>query len=390
MVARKVSILGSTGSVGQNMLRLIEEGHEVDILALTAQENVHLLIEQAKKFSPEIIAIGDGVHMPLLKEALGDRKIKILSGREGICEAAGAGADLVLAAIVGTAGLAPTLAAIQAGSSIALANKECLVSAGDLFLRQAKRHNANIIPVDSEHNAIFQLLGDRPLTEIKEVVLTASGGPFRELSIEQMAKVTPEMALNHPIWSMGRKICIDSATLMNKGLELIEGYHLFPLQFGQFQVVIHPQSFIHALIHFCDGTSMAHLGPPDMCTPLAHALGYPARIAREEKPFSLTEMADLQFYPLDTKRFPAVSVALHALQNAGHAPTLLNAANEVAVYAFLDGKIKFLDIVPLVEKVIEKGMMKREAGKTPETLEQVLEIDKEARINAELLIKQNK
>jgi len=379
---RSVSLLGSTGSIGCNTLDLIGRNEEAyDVIALTARSNVALLVEQAKRFRPRMVAIADPAQYGPLKEALNGSNILVAAGPEGLIEAAEQDADWVMAGIVGSAGLWPTLAAVRRGATVALANKECLVCAGDLFTREVARTGATLLPVDSEHNAIFQVFDfDRP-DFVDKIILTASGGPFRQMPLEQMAAVTPEQAVRHPNWAMGAKISVDSATLMNKGLEAIEAYHLFPIEKDQIDVLIHPQSVVHSLVSYNDGSVLAQLGAADMRTPIAYTLAWPERIETPVERLNLAEIGRLDFETPDLSRFPALRLAREALQTGGAAPTILNAANEVAVEGFLQHKVGFLDIPRIVETVLER--MDASALHCWDDLEQV---DHDARVLASSLM----
>jgi 1-deoxy-D-xylulose-5-phosphate reductoisomerase len=352
--ARRVTILGSTGSVGQNTVDLLlrhPQGFEVE--ALTANRNPHRLAEQAQALRARFAAIADPVHYPALKEALSGSGIEAACGVEALAEAALRPAEWVMAGIVGAAGLAPTLAAIRRGAIVALANKEVLVCAGTLVMEEVARCGATLLPVDSEHNAIWQCFDLDRVDTIERIILTASGGPFREREFEDMRKVTPEQAVAHPNWSMGAKISVDSATMMNKGLELIEAHHLFRLALEQVEIVVHPQSIVHGAVVYRDGSVLAQLGSPDMRTPIAYALAWPSRIETPAKRLDLAAIGRLTFEPPDERRFPALRVAREALMRGGGCPTVLNAANETAVHAFLDRRIGFLDIVETVERTLE-------------------------------------
>ncbi len=352
--ARRVTILGSTGSVGQNTVDLLlrnPEGFEVE--ALTANRNPHRLAEQARALRARFAAIADPAHYPALKEALSGSGIETACGTGALAEAALRPADWVMAGIVGAAGLAPTLAAIRRGAIVALANKEVLVCAGTLVMQEVARCGATLLPVDSEHNAIWQCFDLDRADTIERIILTASGGPFREREFEDMRMVTPEEAVAHPNWSMGAKISVDSATMMNKGLELIEAHHLFRLSLEQVEIVVHPQSIVHGAVVYRDGSVLAQLGSPDMRTPIAYALAWPDRIETPAKRLDLAAIGRLTFEPPDERRFPALRVAREALMQGGGCPTVLNAANETAVHAFLDGRIGFLDIVETVERTLE-------------------------------------
>lgn len=393
---KSVSILGSTGTIGQNTLKCIEMHPEkFSVKALVAGDNVELLASQAKGFNPELAVIANPALYSELKNLLNGTKIETACGEEAVIAAAKLTADITMSAIVGAAGLKPTLAAIENGRIIALANKESLVCAGELMQQAVEKHGATIIPVDSEHNAIFQLLQcHRPhqtslsphpnplprgegITGVANVTITASGGPFRMFTLEEMQNVTVDQAIRHPNWNMGAKISVDSATMMNKGLELIEAYYLFPLKLEQLHILVHPQSIVHALIEMVDGSVLAQMSLPDMCTPIAGALAYPDRIAAPVQKLRLEEIGNLSFEAPDIDRFPSIQLARDALKCGGTAPTILNAANEMAVDSFLKGRIGFLDIA----KIVEKTMNILYSGRL-ETIDDVLECDKFARRHA--------
>ena len=376
---RRISILGATGSIGTNTLAVVAEHPEdFEIEAVTAFGNAESLARLAKKVGAKIAVISDRTSYNVLKDALEGTGIEAAAGLAAIEEAAARPVDVVVAGIVGAAGLSPTLAAIRAGSRIALANKECLVCAGDLFVAEAKRANVEILPVDSEHNAIFQALGSNRIEDVDRIILTASGGPFRDWTREAMMGASPEEALKHPNWSMGPKISIDSATLMNKGLELIEAYYLFGIDPKRIEVVIHPQSIVHGLVAYRDGTMIATLSAPDMRMPIAHCLAWPARGRDTTLGLDLTKVGRLTFERPDLDRFPALRIAREALAAGGWATNILNAANEIAVAAFLAGTIGFPEIARLVEETLGEA---RGAGldKTPTTIKEVLALDKEGR-----------
>lgn len=379
-VPRRISVLGATGSVGCSTLDLIERDRAAyEIVALSAHANVDALIEQALRLRPEVAVIArEDLYEPL-REGLAGTGIEAAAGEAALIEAAGRPADWVMAAIVGAAGLHPTLAAVEQGAHVALANKECLVCAGEFFLQAVARSGARLLPVDSEHNAIFQVLEAEALDRVDKIVLTASGGPFRTASLEEMRRATPAQAVAHPQWDMGAKISVDSATMMNKGLELIEAYHLFPVGEARIDILVHPQSIIHSMVAYADGSVLAQLGTPDMRIPIANTLAWPARMQTPAARLDLAQIGKLTFEAPDLKRFPALTLARNALQSGGAAPTILNAANEVAVAAFLAGKLGFLDIVQLVERLMDDlagGMA------APDTLEGVMEIDRFVRQKA--------
>jgi 1-deoxy-D-xylulose-5-phosphate reductoisomerase len=384
VLRRRVTVLGSTGSVGTATLDVIRDargryGDDVFPLeALTAQRNVRLLAEQARAFRPRLAVVSDPAAGPALREALAGTGIETASGDEAILAAAQRPSELVMAAIVGAAGLAPTLAAVERGCIVALANKECIVAAGAVFRDAVKHSRSVLIPVDSEHNAAFQLLDFRHHEAIEKATLTASGGPFRTWSVERMMSATPEQAVSHPNWSMGAKISVDSATLMNKGLELIEAHLLFGLPPAALDVVIHPQSIVHCLVAYTDGSVLAHLSAPDMRTPIAHALGSPRRLASPARRLDFTDLMQLTFEKPDLSRFPCLGLARTCLNMGGAAPTILNAANEVAVEQFLARRLSFLGIARTVEQTLE-NLSGHLRGSAPARLEEVLALDQAAR-----------
>jgi 1-deoxy-D-xylulose-5-phosphate reductoisomerase len=372
---RSITVLGATGSIGRSTLALVAERPELyRIEALTAHRNAAVLAALARRHRARLAVVADPAAYRELADALAGSGIEAAAGEPSLVEAAARPAEWVMAGIVGMAGLAPTLAALERGAIVAIANKEPLVSAGPLVLETARRSGAVLLPVDSEHNAIFQALADNPLAAVERLVLTASGGPFRTWSLERMARATPEQAVAHPTWSMGAKISVDSATLMNKGLEIIEAQRLFGVREEKIEVVIHPQSIVHGLVAFEDGSCLAQLGAPDMRIPIAHALGWPGRLATGAPRLDLVAVGRLDFEPPDFSRFPALELARCALRRGGAAPTILNAANEVAVAAFLARRIGFLDIVRTVASVLE-SLPDAPVG----SLEAVLACDREAR-----------
>ncbi len=355
VLPRTLTLLGSTGSIGLSTLDLVARNPDAyDVVALTAHSNVALLAEQARRFRPRVVAIADAAKYQELKAALSGTNVAVLAGPQGLIEAASVASDWVMAGIVGSAGLWPTLAAVRRGATVALANKECLVCAGELFTRDVAKSGATLLPVDSEHNAIFQVFDFEHAERVEKIILTASGGPFRTFTREQMARVTPAQAVKHPNWSMGAKISVDSATLMNKGLEAIEAYHLFPVGVEQIEVLVHPQSVIHSMVQYVDGSVLAQLGSPDMRTPIAHALAWPDRMSTPVNRLDLGQVGRLDFEAPDYGRFPALRLAREALQCGGAAPTILNAANEVAVEGFLQERAAFLEIPKIVEKVLDR------------------------------------
>jgi len=379
---KRVTILGSTGSIGANTVELIVENPEAYVVeALTAKTNVLLLAEQARKLNARLAVIGDSDLYGDLKVALAGSGIEVAAGKAALVDAATRPSDWVMAAIVGAAGLAPTLAAIRRGCTVGLANKECLVCAGDVMVEEVQKSGATLLPVDSEHNAIFQVFDMDQSAAVEKITLTASGGPFREMNYQSMAKVTPEQAVAHPNWDMGAKISVDSATMMNKGLELIEAYYLFPVEKDQIDILVHPQSIIHSMVSYIDGSVLAQLGAPDMRTPIAHTLGWPERISAPSPRLDLGAIGELTFEAPDLKRFPALQLARQSLQSGGSTPTILNAANEVAVAGFLGGKIDFLNISRVVEKTLEHLAAPELRG-----LEDVFEVDAAARRHAAELV----
>jgi 1-deoxy-D-xylulose-5-phosphate reductoisomerase len=381
---KRVAVFGSTGSVGRQALEVIESNPSLfSAEILTAQQNDELLVKQAIQFQPDLVVIGDKSKYGAVKEALSAHPIKVFAGEEALSEVASMDHyDIMLAGIVGFAGLMPTLRAIENGKTIALANKETLVVAGDIVMRRAVEYRAPVIPVDSEHSAIFQCLLGETRSRIEKVILTASGGPFLGRKPNFLVNVKRDHALQHPNWNMGAKISIDSATLMNKGLEMIEAKWLFNLKPGQVQVVIHPQSIIHSMVQFEDGSIKAQMGLPDMKLPIQYALGFPQRIANSFPRYQFTKPDKLSFEDPDTRTFRNLQLAIDALMKGGNAPCILNAANEIAVYAFLKNRIGFLDMTDLIEKTLEK-LPFIEAP----TLEDYFDSDGEARNFAASLIK---
>ena len=372
---RTVTILGATGSVGRSTLDLIERNRDsYRVLALTAHRDVAGLAEAARRVGAERAVIADASLLASLREALQGSAVTAAAGERAVLDAASAGADWTMASIVGSAGLEPTMAALRGGRTVALANKESLVSAGALMTEAAKASGATLLPVDSEHNAVFQCFDAARPGAVSRIILTASGGPFRTNSLDEMRGMTPAQAVAHPNWSMGAKISVDSATLMNKGLELIEAFHLFPLGPDAFDVVIHPQSVIHSLVEYVDGSVLAQLGAPDMRIPIAHTLAWPERMATPCERLDLVKIGALTFEEPDLERFPALGLAKAVLREGGAAPAVLNAANEIAVAAFLEGSIGFLDIASISTETLRCC-----TPQPPGTVEEVLEIDREAR-----------
>ncbi|MET0545529.1 MAG: 1-deoxy-D-xylulose-5-phosphate reductoisomerase [Caulobacterales bacterium] len=378
---RRVTILGSTGSIGRSTVAVLTEAPDFEfaVEALVGGDNVGLLIEQARALRPSVAVIASEKHLDALRTGLAGTGIQAQAGHSAVIDAAARPSDWVMSAITGAAGLKPTLAAVARGAKVALANKECLVCAGSLFMDAARTHGATLLPVDSEHNAIFQVLG-RP-QDVEKLILTASGGPFRTHSLESMRKASAAEALDHPNWAMGQKISIDSATMMNKGLELIEAAYLFGVPEERIEIVVHPQSIVHSLVSYRDGSVLAQLGAPDMRIPIAHALAWPDRIQTTAPRLDLAAIGNLSFEAPDLTRFPALEVARGAMKMGQGAPTALNAANEVAVRAFLDGQIAFLDIAALVTETLEAlvahGLIA--AGAEPRTFEDVHTLDETAR-----------
>ena len=377
--ARSVTVLGATGSIGASTIDLIKRGRgRFRVEALCANRNAVELARLARELGARYAAIADANAYRELKDALAGSGIEIGGGPAALIEAAERPAELVVAAITGAVGLKPTLAAVVRGATIALANKECLVCAGGLFMRAAAAARANVLPVDSEHNAVFQALTAGQREDVKRVILTASGGPFRTWSREAMRTATPQQALQHPNWSMGPKISIDSATLMNKGLELIEAHHLFALKSTELDVLVHPQSIVHGMVEFRDGSVVAQLGAPDMRIPIAHCLAWPERIDGPAPRLDLAQVANLTFEQPDLVRFPALAIARRALEAGGAAPTVLNAANEVAVEAFVAGQLGFRAITALVDACLDaagrRGLMNE-----PQDADEALAVDHIAR-----------
>ncbi|THD58478.1 1-deoxy-D-xylulose-5-phosphate reductoisomerase [Phenylobacterium sp.] len=352
---RKISVLGSTGSVGVSTLDVLEQAKaEVEVVALVAGRNVDRLAEQALRWRPQITVIQDETLLPGLRERLAGSGLATAAGVQAVTHAAAMEAHWVMSAIVGFAGLAPTLAAARTGTIVALANKESLICAGPQLLRTAKQAGGTVIPVDSEHSAIFQVLDPQNAHHVARLILTASGGPFRGWTREQMGRATREQALNHPNWSMGAKITIDSATMMNKGLEVIEAAYLFAMPPERIDVVIHPQSIVHSLVEYADGSTLAQLGPPDMRAPIACAYAWPDRLPWPAEKLDLARVSPLTFENPDPERFPALRIAKAALAEGGAAPAAMNAADEIAVAAFLGGRIGFLDIAEVVEETLSR------------------------------------
>jgi 1-deoxy-D-xylulose-5-phosphate reductoisomerase len=381
-MTRRLALFGATGSVGQSTLDLVRRDSEAwRISVLTANCDVAELARLAREFRPELAVVADESCHGALRDALAGTAVEVAAGADALVAAAQRPADLVMAAIVGTAGLAPTMAALAAGHDVALANKEALVSAGELMTAAARASGATILPVDSEHNAIFQCLAGGRLSEVRRIILTASGGPFRTMSAADMATVTPAQAVAHPNWSMGAKISVDSATMMNKGLELIEAHHLFPVGLDRIEILVHPQSVIHSLVEFVDCSTLAQLGSPDMRIPIASALAWPQRMATPCAPLDLASIARLDFEAPDEDRFPATALCRAAITEGGARPAQLNAANEVAVAAFLAGRISFPAIVDTVRSVMEA-----EAPPPPASLQDIFSVDAASRAAAQTFV----
>ncbi len=383
---RRVSILGATGSVGGSTLDLLALYPEAyDVVALTANTNAKALASLAIKHRADFAVVANEASYCELKDALVGTNTEAAAGNEALIEAGGRPADWIMAAISGAAGLRPTFEAARQGTHLAIANKECLVSAGDVFMKTVAAAQTYLLPVDSEHSAAFQVIDNSPVEAIERIVLTASGGPFRTWSLERLAGATKEDALKHPNWTMGPKITVDSATLMNKGLELIEAYYLFPVEAHQLAVIVHPQSIVHCLVEFNDGSVMAQMSSPDMRTPIACSLSWPNRMWSPTQRLDLAKLGELTFEEPDETRFKALGIARQALEKGGSATTILNAANEIAVAAFLKEELGFLSIPDLVESTLEAADSVI-GGQPASTLEDVLEIDVEARKLATALV----
>ncbi len=382
-MSRSISILGVTGSIGQSTIAVVEEmrgqGQDIRVEAITAGQNLSGLADACRALRPKFAAVADAALLAAAREALVGLGVEVGAGESALEEAGARPADWVMSAIVGAAGLAPTMAAVRRGATVALANKECRVCAGPLFINAAKTHGAQLLPVDSEHNAIFQVLTHPQ--RVEKLTLTASGGPFRTASREVMSTATPEQACAHPKWNMGRKISVDSATLMNKGLELIEASYLFGFPSDSIDVIVHPQSTIHSLVHYVDGSVLAQMATPDMRIPIAYALAWPDRVPVSTARLDLAALGSLTFEAPDASRFPALGLCRAALDSGAAATTALSAANEVAVEAFLAGQIGFLDICRTVEEALG-GLERAESGliaKSPTSFDQVAAVDRAAR-----------
>jgi len=378
----RVVVLGATGSIGQSLADLIERNPlRFEVVALVANQNAEALADMAMRLDAGLAVLSDNTRYRELADRLQGSGIEVSAGSAAVLEAVELDADLVVGAIVGSAGLRPTLAAIKPGRRIALANKECLVCAGGLFMEKVRRTGAELLPVDSEHNAIFQVFETAQADQVEKVILTASGGPFRTFSKEAMADVTPQQALKHPNWDMGARITIDSATMMNKGFEVIEASHLFPVGHDQLGVLVHPQSAVHGLVQYKDGSLLAQLGSPDMRTPIAHCLAFPRRMEVPVRRLDLAELGTLTFEAPDLDRFPALRLALEAMRTGGGAPAVVNAVDEVAVAAFLSGRIGFLDISSAIETILD-DMAAAGRLQASTAVEDILALDEDARKKA--------
>ena len=379
MTVRSITVLGATGSIGASTLDLIRrETDKWRVVALTANGNAAELARLAREFGAELAVVADEAALPALREALAGSGIEAAGGATALVEAAQRPADITVAAIVGCAGLAPTMAAIEQGRSIALANKEALVAAGEVLTAAVARHGATLLPTDSEHNAIFQCLAGNSYDHVRSITLTASGGPFREWTARQLAAATPEQAVKHPNWSMGAKISVDSATMFNKGLELIEAHHLFPVGLDKLKIIVHPQSVVHSMVEYRDGSTLAQLGPSDMRVPIASCLAWPQRMDTPCAPLDLAALGSLTFEAPDEVRFPATRLCREAAEAGGAAPAVLNAANEVAVAAFLSGQISFTRIADTVAQVLDSS----NDATPPRSLDDVIWLDRSARQRA--------
>ena len=381
-MTRSISLLGATGSIGDSTLDLIRHDRaNWNVATLSANCSAEKLARLAIEFGAEIAVVGDEGCLPELRQHLSGTGIEAAGGQQALCDAAARPVDITVAAIVGCAGLAPTMQAIEQGNTVALANKEALVSAGEVMTAKVAQHGTTLLPVDSEHNAIFQCLAGNDLGDVRWITLTASGGPFRTKTWQELDAATPSQAVAHPNWDMGAKISVDSATMMNKGLEFIEASHLFPVGLDRLRIIVHPQSVIHSMVEYRDGSTLAQLGPSDMRVPIASTLAYPARMDTNCKPLDLATIGNLSFFAPDEERFPATRLAREAAHAGGGAPAVLNAANEVAVAAFLAGQVKFTQISALSARTLENY-----APPAPNTLDDVLAVDAEARARAEEML----
>ena len=380
---KSISIFGVTGSVGNSTIELLRKNKsEFDLVSITCNEDIDKIISLAKEFDPKIVAIANEKKFKELKKNLPSH-IKCFVGNTGICEAASYESDIVIASIVGLAGLKPLIESIKSSSIIALANKECVVSAGSLIKKLAKKNDCKIIPIDSEHNAIFQILDGKSIDDVSKIFLTASGGPFYNFSEEDMKNITPKQAINHPVWKMGKKISVDSATLMNKGLEIIEAHYLFELPSESIDVIIHRQSIIHGLVLMKNGSLFGHFGRPSMLNPIDHALSWPKVKENKIDPISISDLNNLSVEIVDETKYKSISLSRLALEKGGNLPIFLNAANEIAVNAFLNNKIQFLDIVKIIDKVIEDiGHCDNKTLETISDIDGIFSADNEARRKA--------
>ena len=378
-MTRTLTLLGATGSIGASTLDLVRRNRDVwQVEVLTAHSSAVELAALAREFGARLAVVSDEAALAALRAALAGSGIETAGGARALVEAAARPVDMTVAAIVGCAGLAPVMAAIERGGTIALANKEALVSAGEVMMAAVARHGATLLPTDSEHNAIFQCLAAGRIADVARITLTASGGPLRTWSQAQLDAATPAQAVAHPNWSMGAKISVDSATMMNKGLEYIEAYHLFPVGLDKLAIVIHPQSVIHSMVEFRDRSTLAQLGPSDMRVPIASCLAWPDRMDTPLAPLDLAAIGELTFFPPDEQRFPATRLAREAIRAGGSAPAILNAANEVAVAAFLAGQIRFTRIAAVVEETLQRS----HDAPAPASLDEVLSVDRSARAQA--------
>lgn len=379
---KTITVLGATGSIGTSTLDLVARNRDAfDVVALTANSDVVGLADAARRVGARHAVVADETCLDALRDALEGTGITVAAGADAVCDAARMGADWTMAAIVGCAGLKPVMAAIEGGSTLALANKEALVSAGEVMTRAVAAHGVTLLPVDSEHNAIFQCLDRTAPRSVSRIILTASGGPFRDRTLDEMRGITPQQAVAHPNWSMGAKISVDSATMMNKGLELIEARHLFAVDPDRLDILVHRQSVVHSMVEYVDGSVLAQLGPPDMRVPIAYALAWPERMETPCERLDLARIARLDFEAADPVRFPAIALARSAMAAGGARPAILNAANEIAVAAFLAGRIAFLEIAAIVADTL--------AGydpAAPDSLDAVLAVDAEARRIADRLV----
>ena len=380
---KKITIFGSTGSIGQSTLDIIKHNRDkYEVIALTANKNYLKLLKQVDLFKPKIVSINDNASYKKFIDLNVNKNVKVLNGSSSYEEILDFNTDLVMAAISGSAGLLPVVSALKKGLSIALANKESLVCSGSLVTSLAKSNNAKILPVDSEHNAIYQVLDSKNKSKISRLILTASGGPFFKKEIDELQHITPQEAIKHPNWSMGKKISIDSATMMNKGLELIEACYLFDIHHKNIDVIIHPESIIHSCVEYMDGSMLSQMGTPDMRTPISFTLAYPERIKTNVQRLNLSEIKKLTFFEPDLNKYPCLQLAYNSLEIGKSAPTILNAANEVAVQRFLEKKIKFLSIAKVVEKTLKNSSISR-----INSIKDVIEIDKDSRDLTNSIIK---